>query len=178
MILHTCVFVFVFGSACVRVCVLSTACVPGTHEDTDSDSDSDLLLTYNIRLMVVQERQRERHTRTDNRQVSWHLYRERAPTRGSQFGEALNSTLSQFGVALKEQSEETEAIWQHLQATDPDNSDIHVEEYIIQEHNDDQVSSDGTMAWERNIRHFQHITAQLTTCPADLPLLNRGVCSV
>jgi len=44
------------------------------------------------------------------------------------------------------QSEETVAIRWHLQATDSDNFDIHVEEYIIQEHNDDQVSSDGTVA--------------------------------
>ena len=50
------------------------------------------------------------------------------------------------------QSEETVAIRQHLHATDSDNSDIHVEEYIIQEHNDDQVSSDGTVAWERNMK--------------------------
>jgi len=68
------------------------------------------------------------------------------------------------------QSEETVAIQQHLQATDSDNFDIHVEEYIIQEHNDDQVSSDGTVAWERNIRHLHHIPALLTTCPADLPV--------
>jgi len=34
------------------------------------------------------------------------------------------------------QSEETVAIRQHLQTTDSDNFDVHVEEYIIQEHND------------------------------------------
>jgi len=44
------------------------------------------------------------------------------------------------------QSEEIVAIRQHLQATDSNNFDIHVEEYIIQEHNDEQVSSDGTVA--------------------------------
>jgi len=66
------------------------------------------------------------------------------------------------------QSEKTVAVRQHLQATDSDNFDIHVEEYIIQEHSDDQVNSDGTVAWERNIRHLHHITALLTTCPADL----------
>ena len=43
------------------------------------------------------------------------------------------------------QSEETVAIRQHLQTTDADNFDVHVEEYIIQEHNDDQISSDGTV---------------------------------
>ena len=37
-----------------------------------------------------------------------------------------------------------------------------------QEHNDDQISSDGTVAWERSIRHLHHIDALLTTCPADL----------
>jgi len=68
------------------------------------------------------------------------------------------------------QSEETVAIQQHLQATDSDNFDSHVEEYIIQEHDDDQISSDGTVACERNIRHLHHITALLTTCPADLPV--------
>ena len=68
------------------------------------------------------------------------------------------------------QSEETVAIRQHLQTTYSDNFDVHVEKYIIQEHNDDQISSDGTMAWEHNIRHLHHIAAQLTTCPADLPV--------
>jgi len=66
------------------------------------------------------------------------------------------------------QSEETVSIWQHLQATDSDNFDIHVEVYDIQEHNDEQASSDGTVAWERNIRHLHHIDALLTTCPAGL----------
>ena len=59
------------------------------------------------------------------------------------------------------QSEETVAIRQHLQTTDSDNFDVHVEECIIQEHNDDQISSDDTMAWERNIRHLHHIAAYL-----------------
>jgi len=68
------------------------------------------------------------------------------------------------------QSEETVAILQHLQTTDSDNFDVHVEKYIIQEHNDDQISSDGTVAWERNIRHLHHIAALLTTCLADLPV--------
>jgi len=62
------------------------------------------------------------------------------------------------------------AIQQHLQATDSDNLDIHVEEYIIQEHNDDQVSSDGTVAYERNICNLHHITAPLIICSADLPV--------
>ena len=44
------------------------------------------------------------------------------------------------------QSEETVAIRQHLQTTDTDNFDVHVEEYIIQEHKNDQISSDGTVA--------------------------------
>ena len=68
------------------------------------------------------------------------------------------------------QSEETVAIQQHLQTTDSDNFDVHVEGHIIQEHNDDQISSDGTVAWERNIRHLHHITALLTTCQTDLPV--------
>jgi len=63
------------------------------------------------------------------------------------------------------QSEETVAIQQHLQTTDSDN--VHVEKYII---HDDQISSDGTVAWERNIHHLHHITALLATCPADLPV--------
>jgi len=107
------------------------------------------------------------------RQTSFLAHRVRAPARGSQFGGALTSTLSQFGEPLPSmQSEETVAIQQHLQATDSDNFDIHVEEYIIQEHNDDQVSSDGTMAWERNIRHLHHIAALLTTCPSGLPVVH------
>ena len=68
------------------------------------------------------------------------------------------------------QSEETVAIRQHLQTTDSDNFDVHVEEYIIQEHNDDQISSDGTVACERNIRHSHNINALLTTCLTDLPV--------
>ena len=44
------------------------------------------------------------------------------------------------------QSEETVAVRQCLQTTDSDNYDVHVEEYIIQEHNDGQISSDGTVA--------------------------------
>jgi len=66
------------------------------------------------------------------------------------------------------QSEETVAIRQHLKTTDSDNFDVHVEEYIIQEHTDDQISSDGTVVLERNIRHLHHIAALLTTCPTDL----------
>jgi len=53
-------------------------------------------------------------------------------------------------------------ILQHLQTTDAHNFDVHVEEYIIQEHNDDQISSDGTVAWVRNIRQLHHIAALLT----------------
>jgi len=68
------------------------------------------------------------------------------------------------------QSEETVAVRQHLQTTDADNFDVHVEEFIIHEHNDDQISSDGTVAWKRNIRQLHHITTLLTTCPADLPV--------
>jgi len=68
------------------------------------------------------------------------------------------------------QSEETVAVRQHLQTTDSDNFDVHVEEYSIQEHNDDQISSDGTVAWERNISHLHHIATLLTTCPTDLPV--------
>ena len=43
------------------------------------------------------------------------------------------------------QSEETVAIRQYLQTTDSDNFDVHVEEYIIQEYKNDQISSDGTV---------------------------------
>ena len=68
------------------------------------------------------------------------------------------------------QSEETVAIREHLQTADSDNFDVHVEEYIIHEHNDDQTSSEGTVAWERTIRHLHHIASLITTCPADLPV--------
>ena len=44
------------------------------------------------------------------------------------------------------------------------------EEYIIREHNDKQLGSDGTVAWERKVRHLHHIAALLTTCPAGLPV--------
>jgi len=63
------------------------------------------------------------------------------------------------------QSEESVTIQQHLQTTDSDNFDVHVEEFIIQEHSDDQISSDGTVAWERNIRHLHYIVALLTNLP-------------
>ena len=86
-------------------------------------------------------------------------------------GEPLPALFPNLGEPLQiMQSEETVAIWQHLQVTDSDNSDIHVEAYIIQKHHDDQVSSDSTVAWERNIRHLHHITALLTICLADLPV--------
>ena len=52
------------------------------------------------------------------------------------------------------QSEETVAIRQHLQTTDSDNLHVHVEEHIFKEHNDDQISSDGTVAWERNMATY------------------------
>jgi len=61
------------------------------------------------------------------------------------------------------QAEETVSIQQHLQATDLENFDIHVEEYIIQKHDDKQVSSDGTVAWEHNICHLHHFVSLLTT---------------
>ena len=61
-----------------------------------------------------------------------------------------------------------QAIQQHLQTTDSDNFDAHVEGYVIQEHNDGQISSHGTVAWERNIRHLHYIASLLTTCPTDL----------
>ena len=67
------------------------------------------------------------------------------------------------------------AIRQHLQTTDSDNFDVHVQKYIIQEHNDDQISSDGTVAWERNIRHLHHIAALLTTCPPTKRCLKRNL---
>ena len=59
------------------------------------------------------------------------------------------------------------AIRQHLQTTDSDNFDVDVEEYIIQEHNDEKISSDGTVAWSVT---FTTCTILLTTCPADLPV--------
>ena len=66
------------------------------------------------------------------------------------------------------------ALQQHSQATDSENFDDndhhHVEEYIIREHNDKQIGSDETVAWERKVRHLHYIAALLTTCPAGLPV--------
>jgi len=107
---------------------------------------------------------------TADKQVSWHIKSVPLPEAPNS-GEPLPALFPNSGEPLQSmQSEETVAIWQHLQATDSDNFDVHVEEYIIQEHIDDEISSDGTVAWEHNIRHLHHITTLLTTCPADLPV--------
>jgi len=107
---------------------------------------------------------------TADKRVSWHIECVPLPEAPNS-GEPLPALFPNLGEPLQSmQSEETVAILQHLQATDSDNFDIHVEEYIIQKLNDDQVSSDGTVVWERNIRYLHHITAILTTCPADLPV--------
>ena len=107
---------------------------------------------------------------TADKQVSWHIQSVPLP-QAPNSGEPLPALFPNSGEPLQRiQSEETVAIRQHLQTTDSDNFDVHVEEYIIQEHNDDQISSDGTVAWERNIRHLHHIAALLTTCPTDLPV--------
>jgi len=67
-----------------------------------------------------------------HQQTGFLAHRVLAPVRGFQFGGALTSSLSQFGGALTEpQSEETVAIQQHSQATDSENFNILVEEYII-----------------------------------------------
>jgi len=105
-----------------------------------------------------------------DKQVSWHIKSVPLPEAPNS-EEPLPALFPNSGEPLQSmQSEETVAIRQHLQATDSDNFDIHVKEYIVQGHNDDQISSDGTVAWERNIRHLHHIAALLTTCPADLPV--------
>jgi len=107
---------------------------------------------------------------TTNKQVSWHI--KSVPLlEAPNSGEPLPALFPNSGESLQSmQSEETVAIQQHLQTKDSDNLDVHVEEHIIQEHNDDQISSDGTVVWERNIRHIHHITALLTNCLADLPV--------
>jgi len=107
---------------------------------------------------------------TSDKQVSWHIQSVPLPEAPNS-GEPLPALFPNSGEPLQSmQSEETVSIRQHLQTTDSDNFDNHVEKYIIQEHNDDQISSDGTVAWERKIRHLHHIAALLTTCPADLPV--------
>jgi len=111
-----------------------------------------------------------------DKHVYWHMQSVPLPEAPNS-GEPLPALFPNSGQPLHSmQSEGTVAIWQHLQTTDSDNFDVHVEEYIIQEHGDDQISSDGTVAWERNIRHLHHITALFTTCPTDLPVnLNQAL---
>jgi len=46
------------------------------------------------------------------------------------------------------QSEETLRIQQHSQVTDSEKFNIDVTEYIIREQNDEQVKSDGIVAWK------------------------------
>jgi len=83
---------------------------------------------------------------TADKQVSWHIHSVPLPEAPNS-GEPLPALFSNSGEPLQSmQSEETVAIRQHLQTTDSDNFDVIVEEYIIQEHNDDQISSDGTVA--------------------------------
>jgi len=90
---------------------------------------------------------------TADKQVSWHIQSVPLPEAPNS-GEPFPALFPNSGEPLQSmQSEETVAIRQHLQTTDTDNFDVHVEEYIIQEHNDDQISSDGTVTWERNIHH-------------------------
>ena len=89
-------------------------------------------------------------------QVSWH--KECLPLpEASNAEEPLPALFPNLGEPLQSpQSEETMAIQQRSQATDSDIFNIHVEEYIIQEHNDEPVSSNGTVAWERHLRHTAH----------------------
>jgi len=83
-----------------------------------------------------------------------------ALARASTLGEPLQALFPNLGELLQsQQSEETVAIQQRPHSTDSDNFDIHVvhvKEYIIRNHNDEQVSSNGTVAWERNILHSAH----------------------
>ena len=105
---------------------------------------------------------------TTNKRVSWHIEFVPLPE-APNLGEPLPAVFPNSGEPLQSmQSEETVAIRQHLQATDSDNFDIHIEEYTIQEHDDEQVSSDGTVALQRNKRHLHNIAALLSTCPAGL----------
>jgi len=109
-----------------------------------------------------------------DKRVSWHSDYLPLPE-ASNSGEPLPALFPNSGEPLQSpQSEKTLALQQHSQATDSENFDDddhhHVEEYIIREHNDKQVGSDGTVAWEPKVRHLHHITALLTTCPAGLPV--------
>jgi len=77
---------------------------------------------------------------TADKQVSWHIQSVPLP-QAPNSGEPLPALFPNSGELLQSmQSEKTVAIRQHLQTTDSDNFDVHVEEYIIQEHNDDQIS--------------------------------------
>ena len=77
---------------------------------------------------------------TANKQVSWHKQSVPLP-QAPNSGDPLPALFPNSEEPLQSmQSEETVAIQQHLQTTDSDNFDVHVEEYIIQEHNDDQIS--------------------------------------
>jgi len=107
---------------------------------------------------------------TANKRVSWHIECVPLPEAPNS-GEPSPAFFPNSGEPLQSmQSEDIVAIWQHLQATIYDNFNIHGEEYIFQEHNDEQVSSDGTVTLERDIRHLHNITALLTTCLAGLPV--------
>ena len=109
-----------------------------------------------------------------DKRVSWHSDYLPLPE-ASNLWEPLPALFPNSGEPLQSlQSEKTLAIQQHSQATDSENFDDddhhHVEEYLIREHNDKQVGSDRTVAWEHKVRHLHHIAALLTTCPADLPV--------
>ena len=80
------------------------------------------------------------HLGTADKQVSWHIQSVHLP-QAPNSGEPLAALFPNSGEPSHSmQSEETVAIRQHLQTTDSDNFDVHVEEYISQEHNDDQIS--------------------------------------
>ena len=68
---------------------------------------------------------------TADKQISWHIQSVPLP-QAPKSGEPLPALFPNSGEPLQSmQSEETVAIWQHLQTTDSDNFDVHVEEYII-----------------------------------------------
>jgi len=68
---------------------------------------------------------------TADKQVSWHIQSMPLPL-APDLGKPLPALFPHSGKPLQSmQSEETLAIQHHLQTTDSDNFDVHVEEYII-----------------------------------------------
>jgi len=68
---------------------------------------------------------------TSDKQVSWHIQSVPLPE-APNLGEPLPALFPNSGEPLQSmQSEETVAIWQHLQTTDSDNFDVNVENALF-----------------------------------------------